>query len=266
MYPGSTIVSGCGVCEKLCVELTFSEPREFMSWAMMNGFALEKDSFLTEVYFDAPKGRAGTTTILKCTKCGQHFSTTVGKAGPLIPWKPLDQPPVSDPNAVAVAATYWVTTPMTAPNRRWPRFGLRTLFAMVTVCAGWLAWDVKLVRDRTAMRQEIEQESSARMSVVRGLGVPVSFVDCWKVDVLSHGRPEPVRIGWIRQLLGDEQGPYLIKRSNRGERPRIDAAFSRVGSLALPRAGERGPAAIPRDYDYGPGELAAAGLGPACTR
>ena len=110
MYPGSTIVSGCGVCEKLCVELTFSEPREFMSWAMMNGFALEKDSFLTEVYFDAQKGRAGTTTILKCTKCGQHFSTTVGKAGPLIPWKPLDQPPVSDPNAVAVA----VTTPPTA--------------------------------------------------------------------------------------------------------------------------------------------------------
>jgi hypothetical protein len=35
-----------------------------------------------------------------------------------------------------------------APKRRWFQFSLRTLFAVVTVIAIWLGWELKTVRDR----------------------------------------------------------------------------------------------------------------------
>lgn len=45
----------------------------------------------------------------------------------------------------------------TLPRRRWFRFSLATMFAVVTFRAvlGWLAWNVKQVRERAAMRPSL---------------------------------------------------------------------------------------------------------------
>jgi len=37
---------------------------------------------------------------------------------------------------------------MTAPKRRWPRFSLRTLFAVLTVFCCWLGWNLQQIRER----------------------------------------------------------------------------------------------------------------------
>jgi hypothetical protein len=42
------------------------------------------------------------------------------------------------------------------PRRRWLRFGLRTLFVVVTVRCCWLAWETSVVRQRKAVMQEYQ--------------------------------------------------------------------------------------------------------------
>ena len=40
---------------------------------------------------------------------------------------------------------------MTAPNRRWFRFSLRTLFVVVTLLACWLGYEINWIRQRHAL-------------------------------------------------------------------------------------------------------------------
>ena len=42
-----------------------------------------------------------------------------------------------------------------APNRRWFRWSLRTMFVVVTVFCVWLGWNAKIVHQRAAMREQI---------------------------------------------------------------------------------------------------------------
>lgn len=37
------------------------------------------------------------------------------------------------------------------PHRRWFRFGLRTMFVVLTVFSLWLGWQAKIVRDRRGL-------------------------------------------------------------------------------------------------------------------
>jgi len=49
---------------------------------------------------------------------------------------------------------------MTAPKRCLFRFGLRTMFVVVTACAlalGWLTWNIRQMRNREQVAQSIEQ-------------------------------------------------------------------------------------------------------------
>ena len=42
------------------------------------------------------------------------------------------------------------------PRRRWFRFGLRTMFVVLTVFTLWLGWQAKIVRDRKEALTDLE--------------------------------------------------------------------------------------------------------------
>ena len=78
------------------------------------------------------------------------------------------------------------------PRRRWYQYSLRTLLIVVTIIGcgfGWLGAKVRIVRERKAMRSEIER----RGALVINLDDTV-----WSPDT----KPEPV--GLIRRWMGDE--------------------------------------------------------------
>jgi len=84
-----------------------------------------------------------------------------------------------------------------APNRRWFRFSLRTLFVVMTLAGaliGWLVWELRYIHDRTAMRGWILQH---------GGGVPKPAA------ILNLPNPA-TRIPFWRELLGDETAPVVI--------------------------------------------------------
>jgi hypothetical protein len=47
-------------------------------------------------------------------------------------------------------------TPSAPPRRRF-RFSLRTLFVLVTVFGVWFGWELKFVRERQAVREELQR-------------------------------------------------------------------------------------------------------------
>ena len=71
---------------------------------------------------------------------------------------------------------------MTAsPKRRWFRFGLQTMFVVVTLIACWLGWNLKVVQQRR------------------------SFIATIRTMSFKGGRPydSSQRVPWIRRLMGD---------------------------------------------------------------
>ena len=77
------------------------------------------------------------------------------------------------------------------------RFRLRTLFVVITLLCLWLGWQVKIVRDRQTVRQQL----AARGAQIRELPPPevrqgISYdLDFQYAE--AHGPP------WYRVLLGD---------------------------------------------------------------
>jgi hypothetical protein len=53
-----------------------------------------------------------------------------------------------------------------APNRRWLRFSLRTLFIMVTVVACWLGWNVHQVGERGRLLDALRSSNDGPTTVV----------------------------------------------------------------------------------------------------
>ena len=58
---------------------------------------------------------------------------------------------------------------ISAPNRRWLRFSLRTLFVVVTVIACWLGWNLHQVRERDRLLESRD--------FLRALEFPTGYVD-----------------------------------------------------------------------------------------
>ena len=77
------------------------------------------------------------------------------------------------------------------PRRRWFRFGLRTMFVVLTVFGVWLGWQVNIVQKRKNLRPWIE-EHQVMPSTLIGIHIP---------------HPQ---LSWVRSALGDESMPWLI--------------------------------------------------------
>lgn len=58
-----------------------------------------------------------------------------------------------------------------APKRRWFRFGLLTMFVVVTVFGCWLGWQVNLIRQRGHEREWLKARHAAIYEVPYGVGL-----------------------------------------------------------------------------------------------
>jgi hypothetical protein len=119
------------------------------------------------------------------------------------------------------------------PKRCWFSFSLRALLIgvmLLSIPLGWFGWQAKIVRDRAAMRDELESNGSA-------------FV----VGLDSHFFDAPPVTNWLRRLIGDEDileiwfrpkpdGPGAPEGR---ELERIQTAFpeARIVSCSIPPVG-----------------------------
>lgn len=90
---------------------------------------------------------------------------------------------------------------MLKATRRSLRFSLRTLFVFVALTAlllSWLVSNIKTVRDRIIMRQEMEASGVQFPGVFSGSVEQIQWAD------------ESFEISTVRQLLGDIEYPGLI--------------------------------------------------------
>jgi hypothetical protein len=84
-----------------------------------------------------------------------------------------------------------------APKRRWFRYSLRTLFVVVTAVCCWLGWQAKMVNDRRAMRNDIEESGGKFPSFLSGNIEPIQEGD------------QSFALSSIRRWLGDEELPAI---------------------------------------------------------
>ena len=72
------------------------------------------------------------------------------------------------------------------------RFGLRTLFIVVSLACCWLSWQVKIVHDRRVLRKWIDQNEVIWTGTIQ-LTVPTPS------------------LSWIRTFLGDELESWPLR-------------------------------------------------------
>ena len=89
----------------------------------------------------------------------------------------------------------------TKPKRRWFRFGLRTLFVLVTIFgvgAGWVAYQLNLIRQR---HQFLDSVSVALVAE-----------NLWQASTISQmsAKLTPKPISWVRRVLGDTGTGFII--------------------------------------------------------
>jgi hypothetical protein len=83
----------------------------------------------------------------------------------------------------------------TRPGRRWFRFGLRTLFVVVTVLCCYLAWETSVVRHR--------QKALREMQTLGGFQIVTAAAYDQQFRGTPIGAP-PAKVSLIRRLLGDQ--------------------------------------------------------------
>jgi hypothetical protein len=101
---------------------------------------------------------------------------------------------------------------MTVPNRRWPKFGLRTLFAVVTIVACWLGWNAHQVRERQGLVEQFRNPSWTHgfHGIVIDLGEAAFTTGFVQVSRDSKGR-----IPRLWELLGAEElGDVMLLRKD----------------------------------------------------
>jgi hypothetical protein len=119
---------------------------------------------------------------------------------------------------------------MTAPRRRWFRFGPQTMFAMAAVAAipfTWFGLQAKTVTDRQRAISVLERDG-ADVSVFRsipfyGLSVEDTIERRKKIDEIRQQRElTPIR-GWLGdQPVGEIELPFIY---NDADLARVQALF-----------------------------------------
>lgn len=89
---------------------------------------------------------------------------------------------------------------MTAKQRRWYNFSLWQLFALVTLVCGVLAWQMSIVRGRSALRREL-QPTGVSFSNLPDHDFPYNIV--------LTARGQDPQIPLIRRCLGDEPVRFI---------------------------------------------------------
>jgi hypothetical protein len=115
-------------------------------------------------------------------------------------------------------------------KRRWLRFSIRTLLVAVTIFCAWLAWQVRIVRERAELRRWAADHGIVNLATGGSLPVP-PVNKGWQLT--ASGKPAwraryAAGIPWYRRILGDQAvegfSIYAAWREER-EVKRIDARF-----------------------------------------
>jgi hypothetical protein len=96
---------------------------------------------------------------------------------------------------------------MTAPRRRWFRFSLRTLFAVVTVLGVWIAWDRHVVYKRLYAIYDLSQ----RGAILSSMPMPLWWSPFRRIfhDISMHeidvpkGALTPSELSEIRAMFSE---------------------------------------------------------------
>jgi hypothetical protein len=116
------------------------------------------------------------------------------------------------------------------PRRRWFQFSIGTMLLLVTVFAVWLGWELKVVRDRQAMRRWIEEREGGKLYDVSGHGTILRSLTLYVAKEYKKGpRPDDSpELPWARRLLGDEvvSTVYLPFDATPEERANVAHAFA----------------------------------------
>ena len=106
------------------------------------------------------------------------------------------------------------------------RFGLRTLFVVVTIVCLWLGWNVRLVQHRKAMRAQIVASGGAFHNTPP-VGEPHNWGDAqeWRTEQDGGVRS----LSFIRRILGDTEALQI-------EFPRIATAQDLEAASAFSEA------------------------------
>jgi len=91
--------------------------------------------------------------------------------------------------------------PMTAPNRPWFRFSLRTLFIVVTVFCCWLGWQANIVRERKLLLQSLIDDSRLSFDPLHTSFGPGNTAIEFEGSITFNRNPPSVP--WGRRMLGD---------------------------------------------------------------
>jgi hypothetical protein len=87
---------------------------------------------------------------------------------------------------------------MTAPNRRWPRFGLRTLFIAVAVFGCWLGYYIHWIRERQVGREWLDAHKTdfIECGMTLEVAIPWPLLEiAGQRDHLRHGTYAPAAPG-----------------------------------------------------------------------
>jgi hypothetical protein len=131
---------------------------------------------------------------------------------------------------------------MTAPlKRRWFRFGLRTMFVVVTVLAiplGWLVWQMQIVRERKAVLKDLQAKASPA-EVVDYIGLETHERDPELLQLMNGANFDYARVSAIRRRLGDETCAVLAVPESFDAKliDRMERAFPEA-YLAVTEAGD----------------------------
>ena len=80
----------------------------------------------------------------------------------------------------------------TKPTRRWLRFSLRTMFALVTAISIWLAWTVSVIQERKLVLKDMRRTPGFTVATAGTL------------TYVGGPAPPAPTISWLRRRLGDE--------------------------------------------------------------
>ena len=105
---------------------------------------------------------------------------------------------------------------MKLPRLLRPRFSLLTLFAVITLCEIWCAWETAIVRHRLALLDRLKASGGVWIGSDGGVSAATR----------RSAQEHPASVSLVRRLLGDDGICVMsLPHSMAGDKQQFTAAF-----------------------------------------